>query len=52
MDDSSFEAMAAEIKGLMGIDKTRHSNWSLETNAIHGYEGRDPQTGAVSFPIY
>ena len=26
MDDSSFEAMAAEIKGLMGIDKTRHFN--------------------------
>ena len=52
MDDSSFEAMAAEIQGLLGIDKTRHSNWSLETNAIHGYEGRDPQTGAVSFPIY
>lgn len=52
MDDSSFESMAAEIAGLMGIDKHRNSAWSLETKAIHGYQGRDPQTGAVSFPIY
>lgn len=52
MDDSSFEAMASEIKDLTGIDKGLHKGWSLETKAIHGYVGRDPETGAVSYPIY
>lgn len=52
MDDSSFESMAREIKGLMGIDKTRHATWSTATKAIHGYEGKDPCTGAVSYPLY
>lgn len=52
MDDSSFEAMAAEIEGLMGIDKQRNAAWKLETKAIHGYIGRDPHTGSVSFPLY
>lgn len=52
MDDSSFESMAREIAGLLGIERQRHSEWSLETRAIHGYEGRDPRTGAVSYPIY
>lgn len=52
MDDSSFEAMAAEIEGLMGIDRTRHASWATDTKAIHGYVGRDPHTGSVSFPIY
>lgn len=52
MDDSSFEAMASEIKDLKGIDPTCHSAWSTETKAIHGYRGRDVQTGAISYPIY
>lgn len=25
---------------------------SISTNLVHGYKGYDPQTGAVSFPIY
>lgn len=52
MDDSSFESMAAEIKDLMGIDQQLHKSWSIETKAIHGYAGIDPQTGAVSYPLY
>lgn len=52
MDDSSFESMAHEIKGLMGIDKERHASWGPCTKAIHGYEGTDPCTGAVSYPLY
>lgn len=52
MDDSSFESMAEEIEGLLGIDKNVHSNWNFDTKSIHGYIGRDPKTGAVSFPLY
>ena len=52
MDDSSFQSMANEIDGLLGIDPSRHAGRSLDTKAVHGYLGRDPRTGAVSFPIY
>lgn len=52
MDDSSFSSMAKEIEGLLGIDKNHHSSWDFETKSIHGYVGRDPKTGAVSFPLY
>ncbi|WP_261433850.1 trans-sulfuration enzyme family protein [Berryella wangjianweii] len=51
MDDSSFEAMAAQIEGLLGIDPTA-CRWKPETVAVHGYQGREPRTGAVSYPIY
>lgn len=52
MDDSSFEAMAEEIDGLLGIDQARHSNWSIDSVAVHGYEGIDARTGAISYPLY
>ena len=34
------------------IDKNRNSKFSLEARLVHGYDGCDPLTGAVSFPIY
>lgn len=52
MDDSSFEAMATEIEGLLGIDCARHARWGFETKAVQGYARCDDTTGAVSFPIY
>lgn len=52
MDDSCFEAMASEIDGLLGIDRSVHAHWSRDSQIVHGYLGRDPRTGAVSFPIY
>lgn len=52
MDDSSFQSLAREIAGLNGIDKTHHASWGVSTKAVHGYQGRDPQTGSLSFPLY
>lgn len=52
MDDSCFKAMASEIDGLLGIDSQMHAGWSRDSQAVHGYLGRDPRTGSVSFPIY
>lgn len=52
MNDSSFRAMADEIEGLLGIDKTRNDSWGFSTKAIHGYAGRDEATGAVVFPLH
>ena len=52
MDDSSFSAMASEIEGLLGIDRTRHARLGFSTKAVHGYRSREDGTGAVSFPIY
>ena len=52
MDDSSFEAMASEIEGLLGIDRTRHERYSFVTRAVRGYGDRPDATGAVSYPIY
>lgn len=52
MDDSSFEAMAEEIDGLLGIDKTRHKGWSVDSIAVRGYRGIDERTGAISYPLY
>lgn len=52
MDDSSFEAMASEIEGLLGIDRMRHSQYSFATRAVHGYGDRPDAAGAVSYPIY
>ena len=34
------------------IDKNRNGKFSLEARIVHGYDGCDPLTGAVSFPIY
>ena len=34
------------------IDKKKMSDFSLESKFVHGYDGIDPLTGAVSFPIY
>lgn len=52
MNDSSFSSLANEIAGLLGIDREKHSDWGFSTQAIHGYGDRDPQTGAISFPLY
>jgi len=27
-------------------------NWSLDSKVVHGYQGYDPYTGAISYPIY
>lgn len=53
MDDSSFEAMAQEIEGLLGIDRARRANMGFGTKAVRGYGGTkaDP-AGSVVFPIY
>lgn len=34
------------------LDRQKYAPFSLETAFVHGYSGSDPQTGAVSFPIY
>ena len=52
MDDSSFIAMADEIEGLLGIDRTRHASWGFGTQAVRGYGAVSDAAGAVSQPIY
>jgi cystathionine gamma-synthase len=52
MNDSSFEAMAEEIDGLLGIDPTLHSNLHTDTVVVQGYDPGDVRTGAVSTPIF
>lgn len=52
MNDSSFATMANEIAGLLGIDKTRNASWGFSTKAIHGYAGRDKETGAICYPLH
>ena len=52
MDESCFETLADEIDGLFGIDPAMHANWRRDSIAVHGYLGRDPRTGSMSFPIY
>ena len=52
MNDSSFEAMAEEIEGLLGIDQEKHAGWHAESIAVHGYEGIDARTGSISYPLY
>ena len=52
MDDSSFNSMASEIEGLLGIDRNRHANWAFSTRAVHGYGAFPDPAGAVSTPIY
>lgn len=52
MDDSSFEAMADEIDGLLGIDPARARGLRPDSIAVRGYTGADARTGAISYPIY
>ena len=52
MNDSSFEAMAEEIEGLLGIDQEKHAGWHAESIAVHGYDGIDARTGSISYPLY
>lgn len=52
MDDSSFHAMASEIEGLLGIDRSRHAGRAFATRAVRGYGAFPDAAGAVSQPIY
>ena len=52
MNDSSFEAMAGEIEGLLGIDQEKHAGWHPDSIAVRGYEGTDEKTGSISYPLY
>lgn len=52
MNDSSFEAMADEIDGLLGIDQQKHAGWHADSIAGRGYEGIDARTGSISYPLY
>lgn len=52
MNDSSFEAMADEIDGLLGIDRRKHAGWHADSIAVRGYEGIDARTGSISYPLY
>ena len=52
MNDSSFEAMADEIDGLLGIDQQKHAGWHSDSIAVRGYEGIDARTGSISYPLY
>lgn len=52
MNDSSFEAMADEIDGLLGIDLEKHAGWHPDSIAVRGYEGIDARTGSISYPLY
>lgn len=52
MNDSSFEAMADEIDGLLGIDQQKHAGWHADSIAVRGYEGIDAHTGSISYPLY
>lgn len=52
MNDSSFEAMADEIEGLLGIDQEKHAGWHADSIAVRGYEGVDARTGSISYPLY
>jgi cystathionine gamma-synthase len=52
MNDSSFEAMADEIDGLLGIDPDVRGELRPESIAVRGYGGVDERTGAISQPIH
>ena len=52
MNDSSFETMADEIDGLLGIDQQKHAGWHADSIAVRGYEGIDARTGSISYPLY
>ena len=52
MNDSSFEAMADEIDGLLGIDPDVRGELRPDSIAVRGYGGVDERTGAISQPIH
>lgn len=52
MNDFSFEAMADEIDGLLGIDQQKHAGWHADSIAVRGYDGIDARTGSISYPLY
>jgi cystathionine gamma-synthase len=52
MNQTSFEATAAEIEGLLGIDADKRAGLHPDTLVVQGYEPGDPRTGAVSTPIF
>ena len=52
MIEGTLEEQAQFVEGLLGIDANRHACRMPETNLVHGYDGRDSQTGAVSAPIH
>lgn len=52
MRESSFEAMADQIEGLMGIDTSRRAEQGVDTVLVHGYTGVDRKTGSINTPIY
>lgn len=52
MNDSSFEAMAEEIEGLLGIDASCKAHLSADTLVVQGFDEGDARTGAITTPIY
>ena len=52
MDDSNFKAMADEIEGLLGIDRSRNASLGFATKAVHGYGAFPDAAGSVSQPLY
>ena len=52
MDDSNFKAMADEIEGLLGIDRSRKAGLGFATKAVHGYGAFPDAAGSVSQPLY
>lgn len=36
----------------MNNPREEKKNWSLDSKVVHGYQGYDPYTGSISFPIY
>ena len=52
MDDSNFKAMADEIEGLLGIDRSRNAGLGFATKAVHGYGAFPDAAGSVSQPLY
>ena len=52
MIEGTLEEQAEFIEGLLGIDENACKSRRMETNLVHGYSGRDAQTGAVSMPVH
>ena len=52
MDDSNFKAMADEIEGLLGIDRSRNAGLGFATKAVHGYGAFPDAAGSASQPLY
>lgn len=52
MNDSSFEAMAEEIEGLLGIDPQAKAHLAPDTLVVQGFSEGDVRTGAINTPVY